>query len=132
MHHLSSFSSFKLFAPSAPLPLKQFSSIIERLTYTATCKLFLPPAQFTLRHISHASEAESNIHSTPPPNPILTFPSDDRSRAEIASMLMMCQLAMLESIGHKDGVRKVMGCVLEDLLSVYDASWAPIQRARVL
>ena len=47
-------------------------------------------------------------------------------------MLIMCQLATLESIGLKDGAHKAMGHVLEDLLSVYDASWAPIQRAQVL
>jgi len=56
----------------------------------------------------------------------------DRSRAEIAGTLQMRQLATLESIGHKDGAREAMKRVLEDSLSVYNTSWALIQRARVL
>jgi separase len=63
---------------------------------------------------------------------ISTFPSDDRSKAEIAGAILTRQLSTLESIGHKDGAREAMEHVLEDLLSVYDTSWAPVQRARVL
>ena len=82
-HHHSSLSSAELFAPSAPLPLKQLSSIVERLTYTATTELLLPPAQITMRHISHAS-ARSEPESNTPSNPISTFPSDNRFNTEIA------------------------------------------------
>jgi len=44
----------------------------------------------------------------------------------------MRQLATLESIGHKDGAHEAMKHVLEDSLSVYNTSWAPIQCAQVL
>ena len=127
-HHLSTFSSADPFAPGAPLALKQLSSIIERLTYAATCELFLPPAQISLRELERAFGADTNA------GPISTFPSDGRSKREreIAGALMMRQLATLESIGHKDGARGAMRRILDDLLSVYDASWAPVRRARVL
>ena len=88
----------------------------------------LPPAQITLRHISARSEPDFNT----PPDPISTSPPNDRSKAEIAGAILTRQLTTLESIGHKDGTREAMEHVLEDLLSVYDASWAPVQRARVL
>ncbi|KAF8139773.1 peptidase family C50-domain-containing protein [Boletus edulis] len=131
-HHLSSLSSLEPFAPSAPLTLKQLSSIVERLTYTATCELFLSPARVALSHISHAFSPESTAESTSTPVPISTFPSDPRSAAEIVGALLTHQLTMLEGIGHKDGVRGVRRHLLEELLSVYNPSWAPIQRARVL
>lgn len=57
---------------------------------------------------------------------------DSRSKAEVTGAILTLQLATLESIGYKDGAREAMGRILEDLLSVYDSSWAPIQRARVL
>lgn len=57
---------------------------------------------------------------------------DGQSRTEIAGAILTRQLATLESIGHKDGAREAMERILEDLLSVYDASSAPVQRARVL
>ncbi|KAF8556865.1 hypothetical protein OG21DRAFT_1495257 [Imleria badia] len=134
-HHLCSFSSAEPFAPNAPLALNQLSSIIERLTYTASCELFLPPAQITLRHVFHASvrsETDSDADPTSPLDPISTFPSDGRSKAEIAGAILTRQLTTLESIGHKDGAREARERVLEDLLSVYDANWAPVQRARML
>ncbi|KAF8139770.1 hypothetical protein EV363DRAFT_1413348 [Boletus edulis] len=132
-HHLSSLSSLEPFAPSAPLTLKQLSSIVERLTYTATCELFLSPARVALSHISHAfSRSESTAESTSTPVPISTFPSDPRSAAEIVGALLTHQLTMLEGIGHKDGVRGVRRHLLEELLSVYNPSWALIQRAQVL
>lgn len=134
-HHLSSFSSLEPFAPTAPLALKQLSSIIERLTYTAMCELFLPPAQIALRHISHDSahtETNSNADPASPSGPISTFPSNDRTKAEIAGALLTRQLTTLENVGHKDGAREARKHVLEELLVVYDASWAPVQRVRVL
>ncbi|KAH0826731.1 cysteine peptidase C50 [Lanmaoa asiatica] len=134
-HHLSSFSSAEPFAPSAPLPLRQLSSIVERLTYTATCELFLPPAQITLRHISHTSgcpETDTDANQPPTSELMSTFPSDSRSKAGIAGAILTRQLATLESIGHKDGAREAIGRILADLLLVYGASQAPIQRARVL
>ncbi|KAF8446447.1 peptidase family C50-domain-containing protein [Boletus edulis BED1] len=113
-HHRSSFSSLEPFAPSAPLTLKQLSSIVERLTYTATCELFLSPARVALSHISHAfSRSESTAESTSTPGRSPTFPSDPRSAAEIVGALLTHQLTM-------------------SLTSVYNPSWAPIQRARVL
>lgn len=57
---------------------------------------------------------------------------DGRSKAEIIGAILARQLTTLESIGHKDGAREARRRVLEDLLSVYDASWALVQRARVL
>ena len=126
MHHLSAFCSADPFGPDAPLPLKQLLSIIERLTYAATCELFLPPAQITLRHLS------SEDANAGQPLGISTFPSDSRSRAEIAGVILSRQLITLESIGHKDGAREAIRRILEDLLAVYDVGWAPVRRARVL
>lgn len=135
-HHLSAFSSSDPFAPGAPLALKQLLSIVERLTYAATCELFLPPAEITLRHFAYAparSETDPDTEPTSPlRDPISTFPLDGRSRAEIAGAILTRQLATLESIGHKDGAYEAMRHVLDNLLSVYDASWAPVRRARAL
>ncbi|KAF9233396.1 peptidase family C50-domain-containing protein [Melanogaster broomeanus] len=115
-HYSSVISSDDPFASAAPLPLKQLSSIIERLTYTGTCELLLSSARVTLRHVFQT----------------LTLPIDTRSRAEITGAVLSHQLTALESLTHKKPAREVVWHVLQDLLEIYDASWAPVRRVRVL
>ncbi|KAG9309980.1 peptidase family C50-domain-containing protein [Chiua virens] len=125
-HYPANFFSVNPFASNAPPPLTQLSAILDRLTYTATCELFLPPGQISLRHLSNSPFA-SDRSSTPD-----AFPSDGLSKAEVAGAILTRQLATLEGIGHKDGASEAIAQIMEDLLSVYDAREAPIQRARVL
>jgi separase len=128
--------SVDLFAPASPLPLKQLASIVERLTYTGTCELFLPPGQVTLRHVFQTPDESSNSDTNS--DKALTFqltttmPTDTRLQAEITASILSRQLNTLEGITHKEGVREALWAILQDLLAIYDASWAPVQRAGVV
>ncbi|KAF8842467.1 hypothetical protein BDN67DRAFT_965802 [Paxillus ammoniavirescens] len=128
--------SVDLFASASPLPLKQLASIIERLTYTGTCELFLPPGQVTLRHVFQTPDESSNSDTNS--DKALTFqltttmPIDTRSQAEITASILSRQLNTLEGITHKEGVREALWAILQDLLAIYDASWAAVQRAGVV
>ncbi|KAI5983296.1 peptidase family C50-domain-containing protein [Pisolithus albus] len=107
--------------------LKQLASVVERLTYIASCELFLPPEQTSLRHVIEDSNTRCIpiiIDGEP------SFPLDDvQSKAAIAGALLERQLKTLEGVVHKDGARTTMFCVLQDLLAVYDAQWTPARRA---
>ncbi|KAI6000295.1 peptidase family C50-domain-containing protein [Pisolithus orientalis] len=110
--------------------LKQLASVIERLTYIASCELFLPPEQVSLRHVLEDSSTRClniNIDGDPP------FSLDDSlSKGAITGVLLERQLKTLESVVHKDGVRTTMLSILRDLLAVYNAKWAPARRAGAL
>ncbi|KAI6040844.1 peptidase family C50-domain-containing protein [Pisolithus marmoratus] len=88
--------------------LKQLASVIERLTYIASCELFLPPEQVSLCHVLE----DSNM----------------RCVTAITGALLERQFKTLESVAHKDGVRMTMMCILRDLRTVYDARWTPARR----
>ncbi|KAL4079672.1 peptidase family C50-domain-containing protein [Scleroderma citrinum] len=95
--------------------LKQLASVVERLTYTATCELFLSPAEVSLRHVLDDS--------------LSCLLGNVQSKTAITGTLLAYQLTVLESIVHKDGVREPMIYILQDLLAVYDAKSTPAQRA---
>lgn len=107
--------------------LRQLASVVERLTYIASCELFLPPEQTSLRHVLEDSNTRCIpiiIDGDPP------YPLDDvRSKAAITGALLERQLKTLENVVHKDGARTAMSCILRDLLAVYDAQWTPARRA---
>ncbi|KAI6148818.1 peptidase family C50-domain-containing protein [Pisolithus tinctorius] len=110
--------------------LKQLASVIERLTYIASCELFLPPEQVSLRHVLEDSSTRClniNIDGDPP-----CSLDDYQSKGAITGVLLERQLKTLESVVHKDGVRTTMLSILRDLLAVYNAKWAPAQRAGAL
>ncbi|KAI6127502.1 peptidase family C50-domain-containing protein [Pisolithus croceorrhizus] len=107
--------------------LKQLASVVERLTYIASCELFLPSEQVSLRHVLEASNARY-IRIIIDGEPTCTL-DDVQSRAAITGTLLERQLKTLESVVHKDGARTTMLYILRDLLAVYDAQWAPARRA---
>ncbi|KAF9225675.1 hypothetical protein BS17DRAFT_749997 [Gyrodon lividus] len=135
-HYPSNIPSADPFASAAPLPLKQLASIIERLTFTGTCGLFLPPAQVTLRHVFQApdelSNGDTNSDKATTPQPMSTLPTNTRSKAEITGAILSHQLNTLEGLTHKEGVCEALWFILQDLLEIYHASWAPVQRAGML
>ena len=89
--------------------------MIERLTYTATCELFLSPAEISLRHVFDEG--------------VPYFLGDAQSKSAITGALLTHQLTVLESIVHKEGVPEAIFHVLQDLLAVYDPKKAAVQRA---
>ncbi|KAI5998191.1 hypothetical protein EDD15DRAFT_2364000 [Pisolithus albus] len=107
--------------------LKQLASVVERLTYIASCELFLPPEQTSLRHVIEDSNTRCIpiiIDGEP------SFALDDvQWKAVITGALLERQLKTLEGVVHKDGARTTMFCVLQDLIAVYDAQWTPARRA---
>ncbi|KAI5995866.1 hypothetical protein EDD15DRAFT_2365317 [Pisolithus albus] len=107
--------------------LKQLASVVERLTYIASCELFLPPEQTSLRHVIEDSSTRCIpiiIDGEP------SFALDDvQWKAVITGALLERQLKTLEGVVHKDGARTTMFCVLQDLIAVYDAQWTPARRA---
>ncbi|KIK92250.1 hypothetical protein PAXRUDRAFT_830139 [Paxillus rubicundulus Ve08.2h10] len=135
-HYPTGIPSVDLFASASPLPLKQLASIIERLTYTGTCELFLPPSQVTLRHIfqtpNESSDIDTNTDKASTVQLTATMPVDTRSQAEITASILSRQLNTLEGITHKEGVYEALWAILQDLLAIYDASWTPVQRAGVV
>ncbi|KAH7890369.1 peptidase family C50-domain-containing protein [Phlebopus sp. FC_14] len=114
------------FVAGPHLPLQQLVSIIERLTYIGTCELFLPPAEISLRHVLRAR--------TSPAIPLSarSLPVESEMIASITGAVLGRQLATLENLIHKEGVRETMGQILCDLLSIYEPNWAPLKRAGVL
>ncbi|KAI6116384.1 peptidase family C50-domain-containing protein [Pisolithus sp. B1] len=107
--------------------LKQLASVVERLTYIASCELFLPPEQISLRHVLEDSNVRY-IRIIVDGEPPCTL-DDVQSRAAIAGTLLESQLKTLERVVHKDGARTTMLYILRDLLAVYDAQWTPVRRA---
>ncbi|KAI6117301.1 peptidase family C50-domain-containing protein [Pisolithus croceorrhizus] len=110
--------------------LKQLASVVERLTYIASCELFLPPEQISLRHVledSNVRYIRIIVDSEPP----CTL-DDVQSRAAITGTLLESQLKTLERVVHKDGARTTMLYILRDLLAVHDAQWTPVRRARAI
>ena len=92
--------------------------MIERLTYTATCELFLSSAEISLRHVFDEG--------------VPYFLVNAQSKSAITGTLLTHQLTVLESIVHKDGVPEAIFHVLQDLLAVYDPKKAALQRAGAL
>ncbi|KAG6332445.1 hypothetical protein ID866_6643, partial [Astraeus odoratus] len=123
------YTQFPLFFAPDPFSsntgsLKQLASIVERLTYMATCELFLPPVEVSLRHV--LDDALSvRIASDCPSTPVL---DDAQSKAAVTGALLSHQLATLDSIVHKEGVRRIMLHILRDLLTVYDSEWTTLRR----
>ncbi|KAG1775528.1 peptidase family C50-domain-containing protein [Suillus placidus] len=95
---------------SANAGTKQLGGIIDRLTYTATCELFL-------------STSEVSLHTSLKPGII----SD-----EVLGLLLERQISTLEPCLRKDGVQTIVRGLLRDALSVYKATVLPLRRARVL
>jgi separase len=95
---------------SANASTKQLGGIIDRLTYAATCELFLPTS-------------EVSLHTALKPG----FISD-----EVLGLLLERQISILEPCLRKDGVQTIVRGLLRDALSVYKATVLPLRRARVL
>ncbi|KAG2038447.1 peptidase family C50-domain-containing protein [Suillus americanus] len=95
---------------SANASTKQLGGIIDRLTYTATCELFLPTS-------------EVSLHTTLKPGVI---------RDEVLGLLLERQISILEPCLRKDGVQTIVRGLMRDALSVYKATVLPLRRARVL
>ncbi|KAG1823730.1 peptidase family C50-domain-containing protein [Suillus subaureus] len=95
---------------SANASTKQLSGIIDRLTYTATCELFLPTNEVSL----HTALKSGVIGH------------------EVLGLLLERQISILEPCLRKDGVQTIVRGLLRDALSVYKATVLPLRRARVL
>ncbi|KAG1861269.1 peptidase family C50-domain-containing protein [Suillus subluteus] len=95
---------------SANASTKQLGGIIDRLTYTATCELFLPTS-------------EVSLHTALKPGVI---------RDEVLGLLLERQISILEPCLRKDGVQTIVRGLMRDALSVYKATVLPLRRARVL
>ncbi|KAG2081359.1 peptidase family C50-domain-containing protein [Suillus cothurnatus] len=109
LEHLArSATSMNIFSANAST--KQLGGIIDRLTYTATCELFLPAS-------------EVSLHTALKPGVI----SD-----EVLGLLLERQISILEPCLRKDGVQTIVRGLLRDALSVYKTTVLPLHRARVL
>lgn len=95
---------------SANASTKQLGGIIDRLTYTVTCELFLPAS-------------EVSLHTALKPGVI----SD-----EVLGLLPERQISTIEPCLRKDSVQTIVRGLLQDTLSVYKATVLPLRRARVL
>lgn len=95
---------------SANASTKQLGGIVDRLTYAATCELFLPTS-------------EVSLHTALRPGVV----SD-----EVVGLLLERQILTLEPCLRKDGVQIIVRGLLRDALSVYKATVLPLRRARVL
>ncbi|KAG1731550.1 peptidase family C50-domain-containing protein [Suillus lakei] len=95
---------------SANASTKQLGGIIDRLTYAATCELFLPPAEVSL----------------------FTVLKPGAITDEVLGLLLERQISTLEPCLRKDGVQIILCGLLRDALSVYKATVVPLRRVRVL
>ncbi|KAG1788751.1 peptidase family C50-domain-containing protein [Suillus plorans] len=95
---------------SANASTKQLGGIVDRLTYTVTCELFLPAS-------------EVSLHTALKPGVI----SD-----EVLGLLLERQISTLEPCLRKDSVQTIVRGLLQDVLLVYKATVLPLRRARVL
>ncbi|TFK48944.1 hypothetical protein OE88DRAFT_1737166 [Heliocybe sulcata] len=87
---------------------KQLGTIIDRVTYAATCELFRGPGDVSLR---------------------LALSSHD---SDVVGAVLERQIAGLDGSRWKEGVPKVIKGLLDDALAVYEPRSRPIRRARVL
>lgn len=110
--------------------LRQLASVIERLTYMATCELFLPPSGVSLRSVFEGSVITTCLPACTDINSSQL--NDMQLQAAITGTLLTHQLDILEALMHKDGVRDAMVCILQDLLVVYDSKWSAVRRARAI
>lgn len=95
---------------SANASTKQLGGIIDRLTYAATCELFLPLAEVSL----------------------LTARKPGVITDEVLGLLLERQISTLEPCLRKDSMQIILRGLLRDALSVYKATVIPLHRARVL
>ncbi|KAG2136721.1 peptidase family C50-domain-containing protein [Suillus clintonianus] len=89
---------------------KQLGGIVDRLTYAATCELFLPPTEVSL----------------------LTVLKSGAISDEVLGLLLERQISTLEPCIRKDGVEIIVRGLLQDALSVYKAAVLPLPRVRIL
>ncbi|GJE92064.1 cysteine peptidase C50 [Phanerochaete sordida] len=101
--------------------LKQVAQIIDRLTYTGICDLWLEPQAVSLK--SHlidcfVPEGLSLGHTA--------------TRKVIIGAILERQVESLDSCRWKPAGRKAIRFLLEQALRIYDAKEMPIRRARVI
>ncbi|TFY82545.1 hypothetical protein EWM64_g1469 [Hericium alpestre] len=99
--------------------LKQIGTIIDRITYMATCELLRSPSEASLKRIFEQW-------------PIRVESRQQSDQQCILGAILERQMASLEGSRWKDGVKDVIAGLLSDALSVYDAESRPIRRAVVM
>ena len=96
--------------------IKHIAGIVDRVTYTGICDLFLPVEEVSLRgELAHSFHAK-----------------DKHAIAAIAGALLEKQVDGLESSKWKPAVHNMMGKLLKDALKVYSSQKMPIRKARVM
>ena len=93
--------------------LKQLASIVDRVTYMASCELLLSPLEVSLARDS----AWANV---------------ERPAGPVLSTLLERQIGSLEASRWKPHVRLIVAQLLLDANALYQADVNPVRRARVL
>ncbi|KAI0089987.1 peptidase family C50-domain-containing protein [Irpex rosettiformis] len=96
--------------------IKHIAGIIDRMTYTGICDLFLPVEEVSLKGLFTRS---TNV-------------KENSSLNAIAGALLERQVDGLDGVKWKPAVHSMMGKLLQDALEVYNPQKMPVRRARVM